>query len=97
MVLWEDLDRVLSYRYPSGERARAGFDALAERLDSHLGMVFHRFLSGEAAGRRRLTIQINGVEVEPWDPFAISEPATRSLEPRVFEIEGPASARTRRE
>jgi anti-sigma regulatory factor (Ser/Thr protein kinase) len=92
VVLWEDLDRILSYRHPAGERARAGFHALADRLDSHLGMVFHRFLSGEAAGRKKITIRINGVEVEPWDPFARGEPATRSLEPRVFEIEGPEGA-----
>jgi len=50
-------------------------------------MVFHRFLAGEVAGGRWLTIEINGVEVEPWDPFARDESASQALEPRTFEIE----------
>jgi hypothetical protein len=87
VVVWEDLDRVVSYRRPAGERARAAFQSLAERLDVHLGMVFHRFLSGEAAGDRAIKITINGVEVEPWDPFARSETATQTLEPHILEIE----------
>jgi hypothetical protein len=49
-------------------------------------MVFHRFLSGEAAGRRKLEIQINGRRIEPWDPFARDEPATRRLEPQTIEV-----------
>ena len=89
VVLWQNLDRVLSYRYPSGKRARTAFHALSQRLDTHLGMVFHRFLTGEAAGRRRLSLAINGVAVEPWDPFAREERATRALEPRPFEVDGP--------
>src|SRR6201999_1954791 len=40
---------------------------------------FHRFLSGEARGRRKLQILVNGHEIPAWDPFARSEPATRKL------------------
>jgi hypothetical protein len=93
VVLWEDLDRVLSYRYPWGERARAAFHGLAERMDAHLGMVFHRFLAGEVSGGRSLTIEINGVEVEPWDPFARDESGTMALKPRTFEIESGVNGR----
>jgi hypothetical protein len=36
------------------------------RTETHLGMVFHRFLAGDA---RRLSIEINGRKVKAWDPF----------------------------
>lgn len=86
VVLWEQLDRVLGYKIPWGDRARNGFFRLAEELDLHLGMVFHRFLSGEARRRKKLKITINGTTVEAWDPFARSEKATISLPDQEFEI-----------
>lgn len=86
VVLWEHLDRVLGYKIPWGDRARNGFFRLAEELDLHLGMVFHRFLSGEARRRKKLKITINGTTVEAWDPFARSEKATISLPDQEFEI-----------
>jgi hypothetical protein len=44
-----------------------------ERLDRHLGMVFHRFLRGDA---RRIEILINGHRVPAWDPFLEKHEAT---------------------
>ena len=88
VVLWEQLDRVLGYKIPWGERARSGFFSLADDLDQHLGMVFHRFLTGEARRRKKLTITINGTPVEPWDPFAREEKATDELPGYEFEITG---------
>ena len=79
VVLWQSLDRVLGYKIPSGKRARSAVDSLAEQLDLHLGMTFHRFLSGEVEGRKRLRIKINGRSVQPWDPFARDEAATEAL------------------
>jgi hypothetical protein len=86
VVLWQSLDRVLGYRIPSGKRARSALDTLAEQLELHLGMTFHRFLSGEVAGRKRLRIRINGAVVEPWDPFARGEKATEALPGCEFEV-----------
>ena len=86
VVLWQSLDRVLGYKLPAGERARNGFLALTQRLQDHLGMVFHRFLTGEIPRRRKLTITVNGTKVEPWDPFARDEPATEVLPVREFEV-----------
>ena len=88
VVLWEQLDRVFRYRIPWGERARAGFFRLADDLNNHLGMVFHRFLAGEARRRKKLRITINGTPVEPWDPYARDERATVKLEGLQFEISG---------
>lgn len=47
-----------------------------EEIRAHLGMVFHRFLSGDA---RRLTISLNGRQVKAWDPFQTAHPATREM------------------
>jgi len=84
VVLWERLDRVLEYRDPWGERARKGLLALTQRLEEHLAMVFHRFITGEArklAGRsRKIALSVNGAPIEAWDPFAREESATVSLD-----------------
>jgi len=86
VVHWEELDRVLGYKIPWGDRARNGFFRLAEELDHHLGMVFHRFLDGEARRRKKLRITINATVVEPWDPFARSEEDTTALPTRQFQV-----------
>lgn len=86
VVLWDRLDRVLSYRIPWGKRAKAGLFTSAEELELHLGMVFHRFLAGEARRRKRLHIKINDTQIEPWDPYARSEADTREIWSEEFEV-----------
>lgn len=88
VVLWEMMDRVLGYKVPWGDRAKSGFFRLADDLDMHLGMVFHRFLAGEARRKKSLKITINGTVVEPWDPFARAEKATVRLPKKEFEVSG---------
>ena len=73
VVLWTKLDRILSMNDPFGGWADRHLLKLAERLDLHLGMVFARFLTGEARRRKPLTITINGSKVEPWDPFCLDQ------------------------
>jgi hypothetical protein len=88
VVLWELMDRVLGYKIPWGDRARNGFLRLADELDQHLGMVFHRFLAGEAKRRKKLKIILNDITIEAWDPFARDEKATIKLPPKQLEIHG---------
>lgn len=87
VVLWEDLDRVLAYKDPWGEWARRRLLALAEEVDLHLGMVFHRFLAGEVSGRR-LRMTVNGARVEPWDPYCREEPRTEELPAKDLVVAG---------
>jgi hypothetical protein len=94
VVLWECLDRVLNYKLPWGDRAKNGLLTMAERLDQHLGMVFHQYLDGTAARRKKLAITINGTIVEAWDPFATAEKDTEKLTEEEFEITGPAGKGT---
>lgn len=44
-----------------------------DRLSTNLGMVFHRFIDGDA---RRITITLNGNAIAAWDPFLESHTAT---------------------
>ena len=70
LVLWEMLDRIATPGF-----TKQDFLDLADRVEQHLGMVFHRYISGK---RRRLQISINGRPIEPWDPFLIGHGATYS-------------------
>jgi Histidine kinase-, DNA gyrase B-, and HSP90-like ATPase len=49
-------------------------------IRAHLGMVFHRFLDGDA---RRIHISTNGRRVKSWDPFQRDHPATIEMRSRV--------------
>ena len=88
VVLWSHLDRLLSFRVPHSERAQRALWEMIERLEQHLGMVFHRFLEGDVPGRRRrpLVITVNGNRIKPWNPFATEEQRTQHLQVRDFDI-----------
>lgn len=88
VVLWEKLDRILTYKDPSSGWARNHLLDLAERLERHLGMVFHRFLQGESR-RAKLRIRVNGTAIEPWDPFARGESATIPLDATSYPLNTP--------
>ena len=79
VVTWERLGRLLGYKYPSGEYARKQAEQMAASLKLHLGMVFHRFLSGEIHGKR-IAIYINDERVLPWDPYSRGEKHTQKLD-----------------
>ncbi|MEW1863068.1 ATP-binding protein [Streptomyces sp. NPDC088194] len=57
------------------ERMQQQFYDDAARTESHLGMVFARFLVG--SGRR--IIRVSGNPVEPWDPFMRAHPSVQRL------------------
>ncbi|WP_316171747.1 ATP-binding protein [Bradyrhizobium sp. SZCCHNRI1058] len=62
LVVWRKVDFGRTSDRPSYE----AFLADLARVDAHLGMVFHRFLAGDA---RALRITLNGSRVKAWDPF----------------------------
>ncbi len=86
-VAWRNLDRIIDLDRPDSGWNRRRMNSNAVRLASHLGMVFHRFLEGEVAGRRKLSIFVNGVAVEPWNPFALGE-STRQLSDIFLPLSG---------
>ncbi|MCU7281899.1 ATP-binding protein [Pseudomonas peradeniyensis] len=67
LVLWEQLDRVVT----KGSTAK-DFLNLADKVERHLGMVFHRYLEGS---KPRLRVLLNDRPVKPWDPFMSGHPS----------------------
>lgn len=80
LVLWERLDRIVT----PGFSAQDYLD-LIDRVERHLSMVFHRFLSGPDPSLR---LTINGRDVDPWDPFLVRHPATWSSPIERINAEG---------
>lgn len=70
VVVWEALDRIVT----PGFNEQSFLD-LIDRVDRHLGMVFHRILARENAGFR---IWINDRPVDPWEPFLEEHESTWS-------------------
>lgn len=75
LVLWELLDRVVTKGSTSKD-----FLSIADSVEQHLGMVFHRYLEGS---RPRLRIFLNDHPVKPWDPFMSGHPG-KPFNPPAF-------------
>lgn len=74
-VIWSKLDRLVGDADPGDRRAHKRFLEIIDRVRSHLEATFHRFL----AGQKKITIEVNGTVLKPWDPFMSSHPATQHL------------------
>ncbi len=74
-VLWQQLDRLVNGQQTQNEKHQQRFLARLEGVRKHLGMVFHRLMTGGDAVR----IFVNDRPVEPWDPFMESYLATHAL------------------
>lgn len=72
LVLWDRMDSLGGL---SG-LIKEAFYLRLEDIRAHLGMVFHRFINGDATS---LAIHLNGRPIKAWDPFQIGHPATREL------------------
>ncbi len=85
LVLWNELDRLCE-----GEVEHVSEDLINEKIEDvekHISLVFHRFLSGEIkVNNRKLKIFINDHEIEPFDPFCISNSATQILSEEIIRI-----------
>jgi hypothetical protein len=92
VVLWEKLDRLLGRLRADGDAAQRKLRAIEDDLRLHLGMIFHRFLSGESV-RPRLSITLNGEPVTAWDPFCRDEPMTQALSVQRIKLSAAASVR----
>lgn len=85
IVLWEKLDRLKEPQ--SSERNEQYFNALMYGVRTHLELVFHRFLSSERRNKK-LVIRMNHDELEPFNPFNSTNPATQELPQQVVPVLG---------
>lgn len=67
IVIWRTLDRL--FEDEDGVKRDEIVNEKLDFLERHLSLVFHRFLSGELKGRKKIFISINGHPLEPFDPF----------------------------
>ena len=68
LVCWERVDRLLrQYTYQSS--ARNALKKIEASLRFHLATTYQRFLDPEITDVRDVTITLNNVPVEAWDPF----------------------------
>ena len=82
IVLWENLDRIVTDGFTPNDMIE-----LADRVEAHLAMTFHRLVDGPQPERRLL---LNGRVVKPWDPFLMghSGKALESPEYRILHTTG---------
>jgi hypothetical protein len=85
VVIWENLDRLTEGL--SGDKLTTSINEKNLLLERHLSLVFHRFLSSDAPGRKNLSIFINNHEIKPFDPFLKSNKSTRELNKEILTIE----------
>lgn len=81
VVLWKGM------RPPEAVPAARGLDPYSSEimlLERHLALVFHRFLEGQAVGRKKVVININGKPVEPNNP--VGHPLTRQYDAKTVRI-----------
>lgn len=83
-IIWRELDRLLEGSV--GAQADEIVNEKIEQLTRHLALVFHRFLSGDVKGFRRVAISINGRPIVPFDPFCRANPATQVLPEETVRI-----------
>lgn len=72
VVLWENIDSIVSENSDQNLDPQKFFYEKASDVKKHVALTFCDFL----AGRNALNIWINDRCVEPWDPFLSSHPAT---------------------
>ena len=75
LVVWGKLDRLVGDVGANDARARRQFLDALRLLENHIAMVFHRFM----VQRNRVSIWLNGREVERWDPFLSDDVATQQM------------------
>lgn len=72
IVCIDNLDRVIGSLDET--KARKKFYKIAEKIEKHLALIFHRFIEEDG-----LVIRINGNDIRPWNPFVINNSATQEL------------------
>lgn len=81
IILWDDLSLINS-EYNSKKNQKLADNYLyrrTENLKLHLRMVFHRFLDKGNTVARDITLQLNHVNLDAWDPFCRSEEKTSKV------------------
>lgn len=82
LVVWQNLDRMQAGTIDFSKSMGRQIDIVRD----HLALVYHRYLSGES-GINKLSIAINGAELEPLDPFLIKK-SDQTMQEETYVIHG---------
>lgn len=74
-VIWSKCDRLSE----NGSISSTGFNDQMAYTRDRLSLIFHRYLEGKA-GRSKLSISVNNLPLQPFDPFHEGHNATISKE-----------------
>ena len=81
LVIWSDMKEFIPDLYSeNSEKSSLCLSNMINDLESHLGLVFHRFIEGSVSGRKSIKIDVSGKEIESIDPFCKKERSTRQLD-----------------
>ncbi len=83
-VLWQKLDRLTRDQRVDNGKHQDRFNERIEGVRRHLGMVFHRLMTG----RDTVRLYVNEREVVPWNPFFTEHPATLHLPADPLRLRG---------
>lgn len=86
LVIWRELDRLLEDTI--GPKQHEIINEKLDALGKHLSLVFHRYLAGEIRGRSKLSIFVNGHNLDPFDPFCRNNSATQRLPEEIVYVDG---------
>lgn len=85
LIIWDKLDRMVGDSDPSDEKTRKAFYDTANRIESHLSMVFHRYLEGPSKVNIYMGNQ-KSESIKSWDPFMKKEAYTSTLEEELVQF-----------
>jgi hypothetical protein len=90
MVVWSKCDKILGkvYDQPGGIHELKALKTRKDKLKDHVAKVFHKYLDPGVTEYPNVTIELDGNEIAPWNPF-YPERSEQVLSPKetVMEIE----------
>jgi hypothetical protein len=83
LVVWERMDRAIESS--GSETGLKHFNRRMDEARRHLELAFHRFLAGEP-GTPRVSIRLNELPLNAFDPFHTKHPSTEASPPEVVQV-----------
>lgn len=78
-LIWRKCDRLSEDRTITPK----GFNELISQAQDSLALTFHRYIAG-SNGARRISIHLNGIPIESFDPFYAGHQATQALDEELI-------------
>ncbi|MCE5280355.1 MAG: ATP-binding protein [Planctomycetaceae bacterium] len=95
LVIWDKVDRVLkAYANPGGSAARNAIERVADSFRQHAGMIYQRFLDPKDKRARTITMNLNGIPIEAWNPFCEDEEETEMVASEKVPVESESGKKT---